>query len=119
MSGFGMMPWYFWIMMALGMAMPIFFVGRLFLGSARKNQLLKTGIPAQARIVNIWDTGTMVNNQPQIGVALEVYPQGGVPYQAQTTEIVSMVHMPRLQPGATVQVRYDPASPDKVTLEAY
>jgi hypothetical protein len=118
-SVFTFMPWYFWIITAFSLVIPVVVVVRLMAGSARKNQLLQSGIPAQARVLNIWETGTSVNNQPQIGIALEVYPQGGAPYQAQTTEFVSIIHLSRLQPGATVRVRYDPNAPARVTLEAY
>jgi len=41
--------------------------------------VLQDGIPAQARIVSVRQTGVMLNNQPQIAFELEVQPPGGAP----------------------------------------
>ena len=44
--------------------------------------IMKSGISAQATIQNVWQTGTYVNNSPQVGMQLEVRPPSGVPYVA-------------------------------------
>ncbi|MBX7082784.1 MAG: DUF3592 domain-containing protein [Nannocystaceae bacterium] len=116
MSVFTWMPWYFVPMMVLGLAIPIVVLTRLLRGSAERSRILSRGLPGQASIVNIWETGVRVNDSPQVGFQLHVYPQGGQPYAAQTTMIVSQLAIPRIQPGSTVQVMIDPADPSKVAI---
>ena len=81
--------------------------------------VLEQGIPAQAKIVGVQQTGVLVNHQPQIVFELEVQPPGGAPYRAQAKAVVPMVHIPQLQPGAEVPVKIHPADPTKVVLDLY
>ena len=81
--------------------------------------IMKSGTPAQATIQNVWQTGTYVNNNPQIGMQLEVRPPSGVPYQAQVNAIIPLVNIPQFQPGAVVPVKIHPTDPSKVALDVY
>ena len=81
--------------------------------------IMKSGTPAQATIQNVWQTGTYVNNNPQIGMQLEVRPPNGVPYQAQVNAIIPLVNIPQFQPGAVVPVKIHPTDPSKVALDVY
>jgi hypothetical protein len=80
---------------------------------------LESGIPAQARIVNVRQTGMFVNNQPQIAFTLEVHPPSGTPYQVETKAVIPMVNIPQFQPGAQVPVKIHPTDPSKVVLDVY
>jgi hypothetical protein len=81
--------------------------------------ITKSGIPAQATIQNVWQTGTYVNNNPQVGLQLEVRPPSGVAYTAQTNAIIPLVNIPQFQPGAVVPVKIHPTDPSKVILDVY
>jgi hypothetical protein len=81
--------------------------------------IMKSGTPAQATIQNVWQTGTYVNNNPQIGMQLEVRPPTGVPYTAQVNAIIPLVNIPQFQPGAVVPVKIHPTDPSKVALDVY
>ncbi len=81
--------------------------------------ITKNGIPAQATIQQVWQTNTYVNNNPQIGMQLEVRPPNGVPYQAQIKAIIPLVNIPQFQPGAVVPVKIHPTDPSKVALDVY
>jgi hypothetical protein len=81
--------------------------------------IMKSGTPAQATIQNVWQTGTYVNNNPQIGMQLEVRPPSGAPYQAQVNAIIPLVNIPQFQPGAVVPVKIHPTDPSKVALDVY
>jgi hypothetical protein len=81
--------------------------------------ILQNGISAQAKILGVQQTGTMVNNQPQIAFTLEVHPPGGEPYQAQTKAVIPMVNIPQLQPGTEVPVKIHPTDPTKVVMNIY
>ena len=81
--------------------------------------IMKSGISAQATIQNVWQTGTYVNNSPQVGMQLEVRPPTGVPYVAQVNAIIPLINIPQFQPGAVVPVKIHPTDPSKVALDVY
>ena len=81
--------------------------------------IMKSGTPAQATIQNVWQTGTYVNNNPQVGMQLEVRPPTGLPYTAQVNAIIPLVNIPQFQPGAVVPVKIHPTDPSKVALDVY
>ena len=81
--------------------------------------ILQNGIPAQARILSVQQTGVMVNNQPQIIFNLDVRHPGSSPYQAQTKAVIPMVNIPQLQPGTDVPVKIHPTDPTKIVLDIY
>jgi hypothetical protein len=81
-----------------------------------RNRLMQSGVSAQAKILQIWQTGMMVNNNPQVGMLLEVHREGQEPYQAQMTQVVSMIRLPSIQPGNVLEVRIDPEDPAKMIL---
>ncbi len=90
--------------------------GRMFLGWRVKQRVLQTGVPATATIVRVWDTGTRINNNPRVGMLLQVQPATGPSFQAEIKETVSVVQMPMFQPGAQLDVKYDPAQPTNVAI---
>lgn len=95
----------------------IFFVYRTVFGKINQsNKLLATGAPAQALVMQLADTGVRVNDNPQVKLVLGVHPMGQPPYQVETTAFVSMLKLAQIQPGQTVNVRYDPTDPSKVAL---
>lgn len=98
----------------------VIFAIKMFSGLAHQAQeeqrLLTTGQPATGQILGLGQTGTYINNQPQVNIVLQVFPPGGQPYQTQITKILSMIEIPQYQPGAQVQVRYDPQNPMKVAI---
>ena len=81
--------------------------------------IMKSGISAQATIQNVWQTGTYINNSPQVGMQLEVRPPTGVPYVAQVNAIIPLINIPQFQPGAVVPVKIHPTDPSKVALDVY
>lgn len=95
--------------------------------SGQKQQLLATGQPAQARIIQMGDTGTRINHDHVVQLLLEVHPQpmqgpqgyrGAMPpFQTQAQLLVPMMALPRVQPGAMVPIRYNPQNPQEVTID--
>ncbi|MGB7539725.1 MAG: hypothetical protein WBM17_14380, partial [Anaerolineales bacterium] len=53
---------------------------------------IKNGVTAQAKVLKVWDTGTSINDNPQIGMLLEVAPSLGVSFQAEAKTIVSRLN---------------------------
>jgi hypothetical protein len=79
---------------------------------------IKNGIIAQAKVLKVWDTGTTINDDPQIGLLLEVTPASDVPFQAETKTLVSRLTVALVQPGVPVEVKYDPQNPKRLRVEA-
>ncbi len=90
-----------------GLSMLLMIAIPLFSG-LRNREVRGEGLPAQAKILNIWDTGTTINQNPVVGLLLEVQPPGGSPFQAETEQLISRLRIPMIQPGMEVAVRYDP-----------
>ncbi len=84
---------------------------------AASQELLRTGIPAQARIVQVTETNMYINEMPVLNLLLEVHPQNGQPpYQAWVQRRIPMYQMMQFQLGATIPVRFNPADPTKVAI---
>jgi hypothetical protein len=89
-------------------------------GVAETRRLQEAGVPANARILEIWDTGITVNDDPVIGMRVEIDRPDGTAYPATIPKsLISRLDVPRFQPGATVSVRIDPQDPAIVALDAY
>ncbi|HEX6900546.1 MAG TPA: hypothetical protein VF789_12555 [Thermoanaerobaculia bacterium] len=89
-------------------------------GVSEARRLQETGEPATARILEIWDTGMTVNDDPVIGLRVEVSRADGSVYTTTIAKsLVSRVHIPQFQPGETVAVRIDPQNSANVALDVY
>ncbi len=108
--------------LALGLAVVIFgFVafafGKIFGGQARQRALQKTGVPAEATIIGLKETGLTVNEiYPVVKIQLQVRPPGGQPYQTEIRTMVSRLDIPKIQQGKVLRVMYDPSDPSNVAL---
>jgi hypothetical protein len=80
---------------------------------------LKGGLPAQATILRIWDTGTTINDNPVVGFLLEVHPQNLPTYQAESKSMIPRLSVPQFQPGATVPVKIGPQNQARVALDIF
>ena len=89
---------------------------------ATRRRLLQTGVPAQARVLQIQMGGmtvtTGVNRQLQLQIAAMVHRPGTAPYAANFTAMVSELQIPMVQPGSWLAVRVDPSNPNSIAIEA-
>ncbi|MEZ4394314.1 MAG: hypothetical protein R3A48_24845 [Polyangiales bacterium] len=79
-------------------------------------ELLARGTDGMGRILGVRETGTLVNYQPELQFDLEVQSAQGQRFNAQCTAVVSPMNLARVQPGATVPVRFDPTNLARVAL---
>ena len=84
------------------------------------DELLRTGVPAPARIVQLGTTGgsvaVMGHRHLKLILTVEVYPPGAAPYRATFEQLVSELQLPSVQPGATVELRIDPRNPARMAM---
>jgi hypothetical protein len=78
---------------------------------------IKNGVTAPAKILKVWDTGTTINDNPQIGMLLEITPSMSPPFQAEAKTIVSRLNAALVQPGITATVIYDPQKPKRIQVK--
>lgn len=83
----------------------------------RSADVLKSGVSASAKIIDVKDTGRRHNNNPVVSIRLVVTGTDGHDFNAEITMPVSPVRLTRYQPGAVVAVKYDPRSPDRVAID--
>ena len=83
----------------------------------RNNDILSSGIMAQAVILRNWPMNINVNgNNPLMGFWLEVKPEGQSPFEAEVKGVVSELSLSKYQPGATIWVKFDQNDQSRVTI---
>jgi len=88
----------------------------------RERRLLASGQRARATIVKVWRTGLSARGfvggaRRQLGLDLEVHPDGRATYTVHTTAMLPATELSAFAPGAEVAIRYDPARPTHVAVE--
>lgn len=91
-------------------------IANRFTGEDVASQIRAIGSPAKATVVAIWETGTRVNSNPVVGFDLEVRAEGRPVWRVKTKSLVSILAIPRIQPGAVLDVFYDPTDPSRVAI---
>jgi hypothetical protein len=90
-------------------------------GESEARLLRQAGTPAWATVLRLWDTGITINDDPVVGMEVEVRPSPpteGAPFRAVIPKSrISRLEVPRVQPGMEVAVRYDPNDPSRVALD--
>jgi len=90
-----------------------------YTGEDVNKQVRENGIPASAKVLEIWDTGVRLNNNPVVGFRLLVTFEDGTSYEAEAKNVVSVVHIPQVQPGAVLPVKVNPENRQLVALDSY
>jgi hypothetical protein len=87
-------------------------MGAPLLSFLDNRQVLNHGQRGEAVIVDMWDTGTTINENPVVGFKLQVEPISGAPFEAETERLVPRLMVSQIQPGTRVPIRYDPRTKD-------
>lgn len=75
-----------------------------------------TGVPAQATIKAMRDTGMTINQNPVAELDLAVEYGSGPPYDVTTRQTLPRLQIGQIQPGVKIEVKVDPNDLTKVTL---
>lgn len=109
--------WFSLIIITLVFLLFSFFLWNVALKPQRLRQRLeKSGVQAEARILQVTDTGVTVNNHPQIKLLMEVNSQYSGKYLVETNEVVSRLQMHLFQPGAVIPVLIDPQDKNLIVI---
>jgi hypothetical protein len=102
----------------IAVAVIMLIIGVIVSIRARKKRKIETGgTPGQATVVNLSQTGTYINQNPQFIFELDVNVPGMGQYRAQTTATVPMYIVQAVGPGAVLPVKVDPADPKELVID--
>lgn len=90
-----------------------------FSGRGEACAILAIGVPAQATVLRLVDTGTTINDDPVIEFVLRVDPADAPAYEARARALVGRLDVPAVQPGRVFPVRFDPQQPQRVAIDAW
>lgn len=87
-------------------------------GSLSGGKLLQTGAPGTAQIIGV-QQGSMVVNMTnyECHISARITLPGEAPYDTTFSQLIPMVAMPRIQPGAVVAVKVDMADRSKAVID--
>ncbi len=89
---------------------------RIRRGNIREEALLENGVPVEAVLLSMMETGTTVNNAPEIEMELSLnLPDGGTRVVRHRC-FVSLLDIARLSPGDRLQAAVDPEDPDRMVV---
>jgi len=91
-------------------------MGQMQADSQKAQHLSVNGRPGSATITALRQTGTFVNENPEVEMDLQVTVEGMTPYSATHRQVIAMIAAPQFQPGATVPVKVDPAEPTSLIV---
>ncbi len=77
---------------------------------------IRNGVVARARVLRVWDTGVSINDNPQVGLQLEIPTPEGSSFQAEAKTLVSRLNVALVQPGVEAEVKYDPQNPKRMQV---
>lgn len=83
----------------------------------RRARIYHHGIPGEAIIRAVHETGTMVNNQPMYAFDLDVTGSGFPPTSTTHREVVPFWFASRVGPDARVPVKVDPTKPTRLIFD--
>src|SRR5581483_2540222 len=87
-------------------------------GGGMTPELRRNGVAARAQVLEIWDTGWTINDDPVIGMRVRVQPSDRPPFEARIEKTtVSRIAVAQFQPGAVIPVRFDPKDPTAIAVD--
>ncbi len=93
-----------------------FAFGSSWLKHREEERLRAHGVPAQARIVDIENTGKMFNYMPEVIIHLDVTVPGRPAWRASFRRIMAPNEGAFFAPGRTVPIRYDESRPERAAF---
>jgi hypothetical protein len=109
------MHWQLWVALA-GSAVLIFFV-MARRAAHRQPTITGSGLNGVGRILSLEQTGEHSETAQGCKIGLRVEIPGHPPYDVTVRRLVQLIHIPRVQPGATIPIQVDPADPQKIRID--
>jgi hypothetical protein len=98
----------------LVVGLPIWFM--IFAPRIRHERLEKHGVRVPGRLLNVEETGTEVNDSPELELTIEFRRADGRLDTAKTDFVPSLRSIHLFQPGVAIVAAYDSTDPHEITL---
>ena len=105
-----------YVVMAVIIGMLAITLGPKLFAKMQEKRVLDNGTAASATIIDLDETGDYVNREPEILITVEVDGEGGEPFTAKITKVMSPIELKRYDVGTRVKIRYDPDNRRKAAL---
>ncbi len=93
-------------------------VFRMVSGTMGDKATLQNGVPGSAVVMSISPTGTVINDMYYVcNIGLRVQLPAQAPYDVMIKQSVPITAMARVNPGASIAVKADPADQTKVVID--
>lgn len=104
----------------LGLIIPVLVITPLwffFLGpKMRHDKLVEKGIQVPGRLLSVEETGTYINDAPELELVIEFQRKDGVLDTSTTDFVPSQRSLSFFQEGTHITAAYDPEDPDEITV---
>nr|WP_154887614.1 hypothetical protein [Paenibacillus xylanexedens] len=111
-----MQAWWFKPMLFGGIGLLV--ISSIF-GTSLGQRKIKSGLPAVGVIQSIQQTGTFINEQPEVKMMLKVSRQGRETYDTELRTIVPLTSLSQFQPGAIIPIVVSEKDERKVGLDQH
>jgi hypothetical protein len=102
----------------LGVGVVLFVIGVfLKIKGFRRKRIYHQGVPGEAIVRAVHETGTMVNNQPMYAFDLDVTGSGFPPTSTTHREVIPFWFLNRIGPDARIPVKVDPSNPSRLIFD--
>ncbi|HEX2196506.1 MAG TPA: hypothetical protein VHJ76_06225 [Actinomycetota bacterium] len=102
----------------LGVGILLFVLGvYLKIRGRRRARIYHSGLPGEAVVRAVHQTGAMVNNQPMYAFDLDVSGSGFAPTSVTHREVVPFWYLNRVGPQSRVPVKVDPSNPNRLIFD--
>jgi hypothetical protein len=112
------LPWVgigqIWIAVSVVIGLIYFFVNRR---ADAMQALTKSGLPGQAQVLEMTQTGVYINENPQVKMRLRVEAQGIAPYECEKKVTVPMIALGVLGSGRPLSVYVDPTDHENMYID--
>jgi hypothetical protein len=106
----------YFVMGAIFALAPLVILGFVTLSNARGAAFARAGIDAKGVILSAEQTGTYVNDLPQVAFRIRVERSDQPPYEVEHRAVVSLMSIAALQPGTVLDIKVSPQNPNKIQL---
>ncbi|MCA9618352.1 MAG: hypothetical protein KC731_05005 [Myxococcales bacterium] len=107
---------FFYVMAAFFFVGPVILIVMGVRARRRKARFDERGIQGVGQILQVEQTGVRINDQPQLALTLLVHAGNIPPYQTTVKQVVNLVDLPNVQPGASLPLKVDPDDPQDILI---
>ena len=107
---------FFWGMAGMFLLSNLGVLAWVQLSNRKRERIEATWFDAQAKILEVSETGTYINNQPKLRFRFYVNSPVHPPCEVVHKQVVPLTLLAQLQPGKTIKIKVNPEDPRDIML---